>query len=161
MAACPCGSGATLADCCGQLLDGGAAVTAEALMRSRYTAFVGRRSDYLLATWAPEKRPSALDLSRDRTEWLGLQIVAVVAGGPDDAVGEVEFIARYRSPAGAGAQRERSRFRREAGRWLYVDGQVAAVPQPGEAAARSGAGVGRNDPCPCGSGSKWKRCCGR
>lgn len=165
MAACPCGTGAARADCCGRYVEGGAAApTAEALMRSRYTAFVGRRGDYLHKTWAKEGRPPVLDLSGDRTVWLGLQVVDTVAGGEGDEAGEVEFVARYRSREGEGRLHERSRFRKESGQWLYVDGQVMDAPAGGQAAsarAASGPSVGRNDPCPCGSGSKWKRCCGR
>jgi SEC-C motif-containing protein len=147
---CPCGSGRPLDGCCGPLLDGvTAAPTPEALMRSRYTAHVLHRIDYLLATWEHRgavDRAAVERWAREST-WLGLEIVR--AGGDT-----VEFRARYRDGAGTThVHHERSRFRRGAdGRWLYVDGTMAP-------AARA-AVPGRNDPCPCGSGRKHKRCCG-
>lgn len=90
-------------------------------MRSRYTAFVEGREDYLLATWAPETRPASLALDPDQ-RWLGLSIRATEAGGADDAEGRVEFVARSRVRGQGVRLHERSRFRREAGRWVYVDG---------------------------------------
>jgi SEC-C motif-containing protein len=137
------------------------APTAEALMRSRYTAFVLGDSEYLLSTWDPASRPSRLDLRRDRAQWLSLQILASEAGGEADVEGRVEFIARYRLDGKDQEQRENSRFRKDGDRWLYVDGQVGH----GTSAARIAPVVkspapGRNDPCTCGSGQKFKRCCG-
>lgn len=121
-AACPCGSGAVRGLCCGPYLDGDAiAPTAEALMRSRYTAFVEERRDYLLRTWAEETRPEALDLD-PRQRWLGLSIRATYAGGVADDVGEVEFVARSRVGGRGLRLHERSRFRRANGQWVYVDG---------------------------------------
>lgn len=92
-------------------------------MRSRYTAFVLAREDYLLDTWHPSTRPASLDLQSAKVKWLGLRILSTEAGGPDDDAGRVEFVARYR-PGGAPAVRlhENSRFAREGGRWRYVDG---------------------------------------
>ena len=117
---CPCGSGEAFDRCCAPVLaDVRAAPTAERLMRSRYTAFsLGDRA-HLLASWHPTTRPDDLEL--DDLEWLGLTIVDVVPGGPWDDEGVVEFVARYRG-ASRGRIHERSRFVRERGRWLYVDG---------------------------------------
>jgi len=98
--------------------------TAEALMRSRFEAF--RRGDaaWLLRTWHPSTRPRTLDLT-DNPRWRGLQILDVVAGGTGDDTGVVEYRATYLAEAGGvGILHERSRFVREAGRWLYVDGDV-------------------------------------
>jgi SEC-C motif-containing protein len=144
---CPCGSGAPHERCCGPWLDGAAAPTAEALMRSRYSAHVLGRIDYLMATWdAPDADAAAVEKWARESEWLGLEIVSA-------AESTVEFRARYRDKAGVEhVHHERSRFRRREGRWVYVDG--AAVP-----AARAAA-PGRNDPCPCGSGKKYKKCHG-
>lgn len=120
--ACACGSGKNRVACCGPYLDGEAlAPTAEALMRSRYVAFVERREDYLLATWAAETRPESLALDPDQ-RWLGLDIRATEAGGPEDGEGWVEFVARSRVRGQGVRLHERSRFRREAGHWVYVDG---------------------------------------
>lgn len=119
---CPCLSGLTYDACCGRLHDGTAtAQTAEQLMRSRFSAFAVGRPDYLLATWHPTTRPAELELD-DELRWYRLDILATREGGPFDASGVVEFEAFYRSPAGAGSQREISRFRREDGRWFYLDG---------------------------------------
>jgi len=133
---CPCGrtQGAgsrarplALADCCGRHvgdLDAQDALAvpapdAESLMRSRYTAFVLQRADYLNATWHPSHRPATLDLD-PATQWLGLAVRSHRSTGDDRA--EVEFVARYRVGGRAVRLHERSRFVREAGRWFYVDG---------------------------------------
>ena len=157
--ACPCGSGAAEAACCGPLLAGRPAATALALMRARYTAYVRGAIDYLMETHAPPgrdqlDRAAITAWSRD-TQWLGLEIVATSAGGADDAAGIVEFIARGVTRGAPFAQRERSQFRREGGAWRYVDGEVVDEP------VRRAAAPGRNDPCPCGSGKKYKHCCGK
>ena len=121
--ACPCGTGSAYADCCEPLHLGTPAATAEALMRSRFSAFALGLNAYLFASWHPSTRPPQLDLDRD-TVWRRLQIVDTVAGGPGDSEGVVEFRASFRDAAGAGLLHERSRFTREGDRWLYVDGDV-------------------------------------
>jgi SEC-C motif-containing protein len=156
---CPCGSGEPLAGCCGPLLDGVPAATAVALMRSRYTAYVRGAIDYLIdshdaSTRGEVDRAGIARWSR-QTEWLGLAIVETVRGGEGDDDGIVEFVARGRSQGQPFEHRERSQFRRRDGRWYYVDG--TQIRQP----ARATPQVGRNDPCPCGSGMKYKRCHGR
>ncbi|MDD3518659.1 MAG: YchJ family protein [Chromatiales bacterium] len=120
---CPCGSGRAYSDCCGPFIDGGEPATAEQLMRSRYTAFVLGRADHLLRTWHPSTRPETLDLPPTGSiKWLGLQVRRTDSGGPLDNDGRVEFVARYKPGSGAAVrQHETSRFRREDGRWLYVD----------------------------------------
>lgn len=162
---CPCGSGRLLSACCGPYLTGPlGAPTAEALMRSRYTAFVLRDAAYLLSTWDPAHRPAELDLRADPTEWLGLQIVGTEAGGEADQRGRVEFVARFRTRGTEQALHENSRFRRHGERWLYVDGEIerSDALDRGRGSGLTGpAGPGRNAPCPCGSGQKWKRCCGK
>ncbi|MFH5823376.1 YchJ family protein [Georgenia sp. AZ-5] len=126
---CPCLSGETYGACCGRFHAGLAAggphaATAEALMRSRYSAFAVGDAAYLRGTWHPSTRPDHLEL--DDVTWRRLDIVRVVAGGPFDEAGVVEFVAHYRSDAGMGQVHEVSRFVREDGRWFYVDGD-----QPG------------------------------
>lgn len=94
-------------------------------MRSRYTAYVRRDEAYLMRTWKASHRPESIDL--DDTIWLGLEVLATDAGGADDARGTVEFVARYENESGAvGVLRERSRFKRVGGAWVYVDGDVPA-----------------------------------
>lgn len=125
MPPCPCGNAAGYAHCCGPLHAGAGAATAEALMRSRYSAYVLGREDYLLATWHASTRPRALDLAAQQPAptWLGLEVRAHHALDGDHAI--VEFVARYRL-GGSPARRlhETSRFVREAQRWYYVDGDI-------------------------------------
>ena len=156
--ACPCGHGPSYAGCCEPLHRGDRrADTAEALMRSRYAAFARGEVAYLIATWHPSQRAGLqreeLAASCRALRWLGLRILDRVAGQPGDATGVVEFEASYEGPDGRGVLHERSRFVREDGAWFYLDGSGSDRP------ARA-AKVGRNDPCPCGSGQKFKRCCG-
>ena len=156
MSLCPCSSGRPLSECCGPLIDGAAAPSAEALMRSRYSAFVLGRLEYLDTTLAPEKRDDVdhaevAASSRD-AEGLGLEMRATAQDG-DTAT--VEYVARFRLHGQQIAHHELARFRRDGEGWLYVDGDVNPKQAP-----RVAAKVGRNDPCPCGSGKKYKKCCG-
>ncbi len=128
--ACPCGKLSAskkplaFAACCARYLndfDNTAAPDAESLMRSRYSAFVLKRADYLLATWHTTTRPADVALD-DATKWLGLDVRRHTVVDADHA--QVEFVARYRT-AGRGARiHELSRFVREAGRWYYLDGDL-------------------------------------
>ena len=124
-------------------------------MRSRYTAYVFRNVEYLLGTWHASTRPAGIDPTVI-PQWCGLQIVRTEAGSGDDDQGVVEFKAFARTGEKVFTLHEVSRFLREDGQWLYVDGDMQAEPSPG---ARVGK-VGRNEPCPCGSGKKFKKCCG-
>jgi SEC-C motif-containing protein len=119
---CPCGGG-TYATCCRPFHEGAAAPTAEALMRSRYSAFALGLAPYLRETWAASTRPRDLELDGG-LEWRRLQIVDTVRGGPADTEGVVEFRAAHRSADGAGVLHERSRFARAGGRWVYVGGDL-------------------------------------
>ncbi|HEX4873014.1 MAG TPA: YchJ family protein [Nevskiaceae bacterium] len=126
---CPCESGRPYADCCAPLHAGAPAPDAERLMRSRYSAFVLGRRDYLLASWHPDTRPAELPLEPAR-RWLGLSVRAHQPLGEDAAV--VEFVARSRVGGGRAERlHERSRFRRLGGHWLYLDGELdPAGPAP-------------------------------
>ena len=159
MTTCPCGSGRALEACCGPILDGAPAPTAEALMRSRYSAFCLRRFEHVERTHAPEAQGdfdrAAIERDAETVEWTGLSILDCVAGGPDDTAGEVEFEANFRQNGMPMVLHERSTFRREGGQWLYVDGTVTTRGKPVRVDK-----VGRNAPCPCGSGRKFKKCCG-
>ncbi|MBT2774138.1 SEC-C domain-containing protein [Halomonas sp. ISL-60] len=148
---CPCGSQLTLDKCCGRHHHGEPAPTPEALMRSRYAAFVLGLNDYLLATWHPTTRP--VELAPDpETEWKSLSIVG--AKPPLDNTGYVHFNAcfygRGRAQKGWHVLAEVSRFVKEQQRWWYIDG----TPTLTRLKPR------RNDPCLCGSGRKLKVCCG-
>lgn len=125
---CPCQSGLAFELCCGPRLDGSRpAETAEALMRSRYTAYTLADEAYLLASWHPSTRPASLDLAAGPpAKWLGLQIKRhVPASGAASEPALVEFVARYKIGGRAHRLHETSRFVREDGRWLYLDGDIA------------------------------------
>ncbi|MFG2824965.1 YchJ family protein [Kitasatospora sp. NPDC048365] len=122
--ACPCGLPARYAECCGRLHRGEAqAATAELLMRSRFSAFTVHDEAYLLRSWAPETRPAEVDFDPE-LRWERLEVLGATEGGAFHTEGTVEFRAHYRVGREAGALRENSRFRREAGAWVYVDGVV-------------------------------------
>lgn len=171
---CPCGSQIPFDRCCGPYLDGRETpASAVALMRSRYTAYTRQDIGYLSKTHAPETRadfdPQAAKAWAAEAKWLGLKILATEKGEPEDQQGVVEFVASYEARGDTIAHRERSRFRKaESGGWLFVSGETRAsttggtrarLPIPAEIATRGAAKVGRNDPCPCGSGKKSKKCC--
>jgi len=151
---CPCGSQRPFFSCCEPFLSGQkAAPTAEALMRSRYTAYCTHNIDYLMATHHPTKRAlsdrTALSRSMQSTTWLGLQILDTRQGQPDDETGMVEFVARFQAHQ-PGQIHERSRFQQQKGRWFYLDGEHLPPIEPK-----------RNDLCWCDSGKKYKQCHGK
>ena len=122
---CPCGRPRSFAGCCGRYLadfDSSRAPAAEALMRSRYTAFFLSNRDYLLQTWHPQTRPPDLELPPG-VKWLGLDVRS--SKQVDDRHAEVEFVARCREPGGRATRiHERSRFIKDNGRWFYLDGDT-------------------------------------
>ena len=120
---CPCGSGEGHPSCCGRFLDGGQfPETAEQLMRSRYSAYVLARADYLLTTWHPTTRPPAIALdAADQVQWLGLK---VICADNDSTTGVVEFVARHKLNGKAYRLHEVSQFVKQNGRWLYVTGKM-------------------------------------
>ena len=120
-------------------------------MRSRYTAFVLGNADYLRNTWASATRPETLSFDRDAIRWIGLEIIACQDGGSDDTEGFVEFLARGLVGDRLTPLHETSRFIREDGAWRYLEGTLHPVKEEK---------IGRNAECPCGSGRKFKRCCG-
>ena len=125
MSACYCGSGKPYEACCGRLHSGAEnAASAEALMRSRYSAYVLGLEPYLLATWHASTRPAALHLAEEAgTKWLGLEVRRHQMQDASHAT--VEFVARYRVAGRGHRVHETSRFICEDGRWLYVDGEVS------------------------------------
>jgi SEC-C motif domain protein len=149
--ACPCGT-SSYAACCGPRHSGSRpAETAEALMRSRYSAYALGLGDYLVAT---NERPARPGESAELTTWgrsvawVGLRVEAVEAGGVEDDGGFVRFSARFLEAGALVTLTERSRFSRVNGAWKYVEGtsEVRRVK------------LERNAPCPCGSGRKAKQC---
>ena len=161
-AVCPCGSSLKYNACCEPYLSGQCDVpTAEALMRSRYTAYVLGACDYIVDTIDPESQSrydrKAMEKWSRESEWQGLEILDAKDGQPGDREGDVEFIVRYREKQVMQTLHERSKFVWKNNRWYYVDGEtVRSKPL-----VRQSPRTGRNEPCPCGSGKKFKRCCGR
>jgi len=159
---CPCGSGATYADCCQPIIAGDrAAPTAEALMRARYAAYTQVAVDFLMDSIHPDERDEhdrdSVQEWAEESEWHGLEIVATEGGGEDDDEGTVEFVCGFTYDDETRRHHERARFGRHDGRWHFVEGE----PVKGRPVVREGPKVGRNDPCPCGSGRKYKKCCAR
>jgi SEC-C motif-containing protein len=161
MKLCPCGSGRPYAECCEPYITGAAqAPTAEALMRSRYSAYAEHAVDYIIDTCIG-KDDADIDVKQTRdwsekSRWLGLKIISVEKGGPADTEGTVEFEANYERDGLRDIHHERARFKKQNGLWLYDEGDI--VPKT---VVRAGPKVGRNEPCPCGSGKKYKHCHGR
>lgn len=161
MTSCPCGTGRDFALCCSPYIEGDQLPpTAEALMRSRYSAFTRGNLDYIGRTSTGEAAKAfdrkALARSLPLTKWLGLKILEAEAGGKADETGSVTFRVRFREGGREFVQTERSTFRRIDGAWHYEKGEVEVKTKPAATAPQ----VGRNDPCPCGSGKKYKKCCG-
>jgi len=160
MAKCHCNSDLEFDNCCGPILSGEKlAATAEALMRSRYSAYVCGEIDYLSESLHPDHRGdhdvAATRRWAENADWLGLEIRSTSAGREGDDTGEVEFIVSYRDDGVVRNHHEMSRFKKESGHWYYVDGDSPKA----ETFVKEQPKVGRNEPCPCGSGKKYKKCC--
>lgn len=158
---CPCGSGRTFADCCRPVIHGERkAATAEELMRARYSAYTQAEMDFLFESLHPGKRDeNDRDGARDwaeNSEWHGLEIKSTQDGQEDDETGMVEFVASYTYDGKRKDYHEEARFERVDGEWTFSEGR-RAVQKP---IVREEPKIGRNDPCPCASGKKYKRCCG-
>jgi SEC-C motif-containing protein len=128
-APCPCGTPKDYDNCCGAHHAGRAAPTAEALMRSRYSAYALALEPYLQATWHASTRPPG-PLTDAATRWLGLSIKRHEMTGADAAI--VEFVARYKIAGRAHRLHEVSRFVRENGRWYYLDGEFSELGECGQ-----------------------------
>lgn len=123
---CPCDSGQPYAQCCAPVhRDIRQAERAEQLMRARYSACALLNEDFMMTSWHPKTCPFTLALD-SHTRWIGLEVKHTEDGGKDDEHGIVEFVARYKINGRAGRMRERSRFGRHNGHWVYIDGEVQA-----------------------------------
>ncbi|OFZ81670.1 MAG: hypothetical protein A3K03_13685 [Bdellovibrionales bacterium RIFOXYD1_FULL_44_7] len=157
---CPCGSKKNLAECCELYLSGKKQPeTAEQLMRARYSAFVLNRVDFILDTHHSKtrnevKREEIEEWSK-RSEWLGLSILNTENGRQKDEQGVVSFHARYKTDGKVNEHREHALFERENGKWRFLDAQAMKT----DPIVRNEPKLSRNDPCPCGSGKKYKKCC--
>ncbi len=160
MSDCPCGSGKDFAECCEPILNGEPAATPEALMRARYTAHAKNAFDFLETSLHPSVHET-VDKNKMRewseaVTWEGMDVHQTTGGGENDNTGTVSFTARYSVNGVEQELREDATFTRETGQWLYLDGDVHGhTPY-----RRESPKIGRNDPCPCGSGKKYKKCCG-
>ena len=160
MSNCHCGSELPFEQCCQSIINGAPAPTAEALMRARYSAYVVGDINFLNSSLAPDERhdfdPEQAKAWSENSKWLGLTIHAVKDGGEADQAGQVDFTASYEYQGGRQDHRELASFKRLDGVWHYTDGRmrshdpIVRGPKPG-----------RNDPCPCESGKKCKKCCGK
>ena len=152
---CPCGSLLSFSNCCEPVLTGKKlASSAEALMRARYTAFAVGEIGFLKNSFAPEKRDefdenSVTEWSKG-SKWLGFEILK-------SEPNKVEFVAKYSVQGKVQEHHEIAEFRKDEkeGRWYFVD-SVFPKTRP---IVRQEPKLGRNDPCACGSGKKFKKCC--
>ncbi len=159
---CPCKSGKPFGECCGPIISGSVkAPTAEALMRARYSSYACGEVGFLKTSMVSSAQEDFDEASSkawsQAAEWHGLEIVKTEKGGVDDDEGVVEFRALYTANGEFCNHHERSTFVKENGEWRFQDGDFVQE-QPIE---REEPKIGRNDPCPCGSGKKYKKCCGR
>jgi len=154
---CPCGSGKTFGECCGPILRGEiAAPDAERLMRSRYTAHALNDFAYLHRTFEETRhQPFDADEYGNDIEWTKL---VINSHEPDirPGVSHVDFSAHFTEEGRAGVLHEKSEFKLTDGEWIFT-----RTLREGPAPVTTGPKVGRNDPCPCGSGKKFKKCHGR
>ena len=159
---CPCSSGKKYGECCGPVLDGLVrAETAEQLMRARYSAYATGHIAFLKtsATQAVQEEfdeQASTNWSR-AAKWHGREIIRTEKGQPGDTTGVVEFRAIYTANNEFCNHHEVATFVKEADGWKFEDGELV----PEKPIVREQPKVGRNDPCPCGSGKKYKKCCGR
>lgn len=168
MSMCPCRvlepqTKLTYADCCGPIISGKKkGLTAESVMRARYSAYAVKEIDYVEKTQVATNdeefnKEEALKWAAS-SDWLGLEVKHTSKGGADDQSGVVEFIAHYKDKASGKEldHHETSHFVRKNGEWLFKEGQIHS----NLTVKRDAPKVGRNDPCSCGSGKKFKKCCG-
>ena len=157
---CPCGSEINLVNCCQPIIHGTKqANTAEELLRARYTAFTQGAIDFILEshhskTRGEVKRDEIEDWSKN-SQWLGLKVVQQESGKEQDQQGVIIFSATYQAEGKTQEHWEKSFFERENGQWKFLDAQGIQVGT----FRRTEPKTGRNDPCPCGSGKKHKKCC--
>jgi SEC-C motif-containing protein len=153
---CPCGSGKALSDCCGPILSGKRkAATAEELMRARFTAHATRDFAFVHRTYRPTARqPYVADPNAPTTEWTRLVVHDHSLGKTPD-IATVEFSAYGKEGGTEQVLQEKAEFVREGGEWIYTR-PLREGPAPFRDTAKK---PGRNEPCPCGSGKKYKHCC--
>ena len=155
MSDCHCGKQLSFEDCCQMIInDLSLAKTAEQVMRARYSAYVTCEIDFLHDSLHPDNRDEfdfdSTQQWAESSNWHSLNIIGLKAGTEQDKTGSVDFIAHYTDADKVDRRHcERSQFKRVENSWFFCDGQTIAPEK-----------IGRNDPCVCGSGKKYKKCCG-
>ena len=164
---CPCGTGFPYTDCCGPLIRGvGRADTAEDLMRSRFTALSLDHLDYLKSSLNPDEQVAfrVEEKKKGDIRWTRLEILEAKKGGAFDKEGEVTFRAHFTQNSESKSHQEISRFLKVNGRWYYSQRSSEVISKTFASSVkpfqRKRPKIGRNEPCPCGSGKKYKKCCG-
>lgn len=156
---CPCSSQQDYTQCCEPIIKGETAESALKLMRARYTAYTQINMDFIEKTHDPATRKKTNMRGNkewaEQTQWTGLEIVETDKGGPDDDWGRVEFKAHFMNGKEQGTHHEISEFNKKEGQWYFTKGKSPESLQ----IVNNGPKVGRNDPCLCGSGKKFKKCC--
>ncbi len=160
METCACGSTLAYEKCCQPFHLGKSwPETAEKMMRSRYSAFAKGEVDYIFSTHHPATRgevtPKEIEDWSKKSKWLGLQVVTCRDGKETDSSGQVEFVAEYEMDGENYKHHEVADFKKQGDRWFFHDGRIV-----GHSYHRETPKLGRNDPCSCGSGKKFKKCCG-
>lgn len=156
---CPCGSNELLTECCGPILDGTKfAKNPEAVMRARYSAYAIHKTDYLGKSLHPSNRddfdPKAVEKWSHEAQWLGLEIINTTE---KNNKGYVEFKSKFKQDGVIRTHHEDAEFRKVDGQWYFWDGKLVT----NKPIKNDGPKIGRNDPCPCGSGKKYKKCCAK
>ncbi len=161
MSKCPCGSNENFSACCEPYIEGKMVPEyAEQLMRARYSAHTTANIQFIVGSHHPHTRK---EIDEDTTKkwaqestWMGIRIINVTGGSPNDTSGEVEFIATYRDGSGKRHNHhELSEFQKLDSKWYFKDAATPKISQ----FRREQTKIGRNDPCRCGSGKKYKKCC--
>ena len=160
MADCPCCSGKSYESCCNPIIDRKALPeTASEMMRARYSAYATGNVDFIKYSSCPEIQKSFDEESTRKwaegAEWNDLEIISTTGGEKDDTTGTVEFLAHYTIEDNLCNHHEEAEFIKDEGVWKFLDGKVSR-PDP---IRRDAPKIGRNDPCPCDSGRKYKKCC--
>lgn len=156
---CPCSSQNQFENCCQPILNGELAGSAEQLMRARFTAYSQVDMDFIEKTHDP-KTKNKTNMAENKawaeqTQWDRLEIVNTQEGGPDHTWGLVEFKAYFSRNNEEGVHHEVSEFNKKDGQWYFTKGKAPESFQVINTEPK----VGRNEPCPCGSGKKYKKCC--
>ncbi len=159
---CSCDTQKTYSNCCEPIIKGLKIAESPAdLMRARFTAFVRHEIDFIVNSISPSRkkdfdRKGIEDWSRN-TDWVGLEIISTEHGGPNDDKGQVEFIARFREKEEVQKHHELASFVKIKDSWFFEDGRTPSA----KPVKLEGPKIGRNDPCHCGSGKKFKKCHGK